>query len=220
MIDALPLDPERVARAYTRRSRIYAKTVARWERGHHETALAVADVRPGERVLEVAVGPGLSLADLARAAGPDTPVTGVDLSPGMLRVARASLAAAGIANAELHLAEATNLPFVDASFDVLYNAYMLDLVPDGRIPAVLAEFHRVLAPGGRLILLNMSKADTTSTTLIERVYRRLPRSFVLNVMGACRPVIAAGYVTAAGFSQAQRTYLSTGMPSEIVVARR
>ncbi len=220
MIDALHLDPRRIAHAYTRRSRIYARTVARWERPHHRAALAAANVQSGERVLEVAVGPGLSLVDLARAAGPDTPATGVDLSPGMLDVARSNLAAAGITNADLRLADATDLPFADASFDVLYNGYMLDLIPTETLPTVLAEFHRVLTPGGRVILLNMSKPDATTTTLIERLYRHLPTPLVLNVLGACRPVLVTDHAVAAGFTRVQRTYLPTGMPSEIVVGYR
>ena len=220
MIDALHLDPGRVARAYSRRSRVYARTVARWERPHHETALATAAVQPGERVLEVAVGPGLSLVDLARAAGPDTPVTGIDLSPGMLDVARSTLATAGITHANLRVADATALPFDDGSFDVLYNAYMLDLIPTDLIPAVLAEFRRVLAPGGRMVLLNMSKPDGTRRTVRERAYRYLPRSVVLYLMGGCRPVLVAGHTSAAGFVDVERTYLAGGMPSEVVTATR
>ncbi len=220
MIDALHLAPERVARAYSRRSRIYARTVARWERPHHEVALRAARVQPGERVLEVAVGPGLSLVDLARAAGPEAPVSGVDLSPGMLDLARNRLTAAGLTDAHLQLADAGHLPFPDAGFDVLYNAYLLDLIPDHDIPAVLAEFHRVLAPGGRIVLLNMSKPDTTTRTIRERAYHRLPSSVVLYLLGGCRPVLVADLTTAAGFVDVERTYLSHGMPSEIVTARR
>jgi ubiquinone/menaquinone biosynthesis C-methylase UbiE len=220
MIDALHVDPARLARAYSRRSRLYARTVAKWERRQHEAALDLAAVRTGERVLEVAVGPGLTLVDLARAAGPGTPVTGVDLSPGMLDVARDNLRTAGIKDVDLRLADAADLPFPDGGFDVLYNAYMLDLVPTERIPTILAEFHRVLAPHGRLVLLNMSKPDATSTTLRERLYRHLPEPLVLNVLGGCRPVVTAGLVSAAGFTDVERTYLPHGMASEVVTARR
>ena len=220
MIDALHLDPARIAAAYSRRSRAYARTVARWERPHHQAALTQAHVQPGQRVLEVAPGPGLSLVDLARAAGPDTPVTAVDLSTGMLQVARQNLAAAGITNADLRTGDAAHLPFADSSFDVLYNAYMLDLVPTDRIPAILDEFHRVLTPGGQLVLLNMSKPDATVTTWRERLYRRLPTPAVLYLMGGCRPVIADHLVATAGFHRVHRTFLPGRMPSEIVTARR
>ena len=220
MIDALHIEPDRMAHAYTRRSRIYARTVARWERPHHQAALAAAAVQPGDRVLEVAVGPGLSLVELARAAGPDTPVIGVDLSPGMLQTARQALTRAGVINADLRLADATKLPFADNSFDVLYNAYMLDLIPNASMPTILAEFHRVLAPGGRIVLLNMSKPDAATTTLRERLYRRLPTWVVLYVLGGCRPVMVADQVAAAGFSDVERIYLAAGMPSEVVIAHR
>jgi len=144
VIDANAYPTESVPRAYTRRSRIYAMTVAKMERHAHDLAIDAAQIQPGERVLEVAVGPGITLVELALRAGPTGRVAGVDLSDGMLALARRATSRAGLSDVELTRAEAAHLPFEDGTFDVVYNAYMLDLVPFDHMLNVLNEFARVL----------------------------------------------------------------------------
>lgn len=220
MIPVNTYSPATLQRAYDRRRWVYSKTIAVVELPYHQRALALAAVQPGERVLEVAVGPGLTLLELARRVGPRTPVHGVDLSAGMLEMTRGRLAKAGVAAPDLRQADARQLPFADGQFDVVYNAYMLDLIPEADMGAILAEFRRVLKPGGRLVLLNMSKADATVVDARERWYRRLPRVLTLYVLGGCRPVWVAPAVQAAGFAQVAREYLGGRAPSEIVTAVR
>lgn len=218
-IDARRYTAQEVARAYDRRGRIYSRTIAPLEHAEHLLAIEAADVRSGERILEVAIGPGLTLAELARCVGPDAPVFGVDISRGMLRLAGEHLRAAAVANAVLIAADARNLPFKDASFDLLYNGYMLDLIPFDDMGQLLEEFERVLVPGGRMVLLNMSK-DRGSTTLRQRLYEVLPAQLVLYLMGGCRPVMMEGRVREAGFEDVSRAFLPGRFPSEIVLARK
>jgi demethylmenaquinone methyltransferase/2-methoxy-6-polyprenyl-1,4-benzoquinol methylase len=219
VIDAKSYPSEVVRRAYSRRSRIYAKTVAKMERHAHELAIDAARIQPGERVLEVAVGPGITLVKLAHRAGPTGRVAGVDLSDGMLALARRAANAAGLTSVELTQAEAAHLPYEDNSFDVLYNAYMLDLIPFDQMADVLTEFARVLAPGGRLVLLNMSKPDEQTTTK-ERLYQAMPRWTALYLMGACRPVLTERWVRETGFTNVTRQFLPGTMASEIVLANK
>ncbi len=96
---------------------------------------------------------------------------------------------------------------------------MLDLIPLADLPVVIDEFKRVLKPGGRLVLLNMSKPGE-SITLKEKLYARLPAWFVLYFFGMCRPVLMEGYVQAAGFERVSRTYLPGVVASEIISARK
>lgn len=220
MIDAKAYPTEVLRRAYTRRSGIYAKTIAKMERHAHDLAIESAQIQAGERVLEVAVGPGITLVELARRAGVAGRTAGVDLSDGMLALARRATTAAGLVGVELAQADAAELPYDDNSFDLLYNAYMLDLVPFDQMGAVLAEFARVLAPGGRLVLLNMSKPDGEVTTGKERLYQGMPGWATLYLMGACRPVLAQPYVAAAGFTGVTRTFLPGALASELVLARK
>jgi ubiquinone/menaquinone biosynthesis C-methylase UbiE len=103
--------------------------------------------RAAGEVLEVAVGTGLNLPFYP----PGIRLTGVDLSSGMLAVARERAAALG-SDVVLREADAQALPFPEASFDTVVCTLSLCAVPDERL--VVGEMRRVLRPGGRLLLLD------------------------------------------------------------------
>lgn len=99
------------------------------------------------RVLEIAIGTGRNLPHYP----PDVTVTGVELSPAMLDIARQRATDLGCA-VDLHEGDAERLPFGDASFDTVVCALSLCSIPD---PArAISEMKRVLLPGGRLLLLD------------------------------------------------------------------
>lgn len=108
----------------------------------------IADIRPGERVLDVACGTGVVARLAAQRVGANGTVAGLDLNPGMLAVAR-SATPSGM-TIQWHEASAEKMPLPDASFDIVLCQMGLQFVPDKS--AVLREMHRILAPGGRLIL--------------------------------------------------------------------
>jgi demethylmenaquinone methyltransferase/2-methoxy-6-polyprenyl-1,4-benzoquinol methylase len=112
------------------------------------------------------------------------------------------------------------LPFPDNTFDVLFNSYMFDLLPLRDMPVVLGEFRRVLKPGGRLVLVNMSKEHGDKRTWWERLYRALPRRWAAYLLGGCRPVLLESFVRGAGFYRVEREFIRGLLPSEIVVARK
>jgi SAM-dependent methyltransferase len=109
----------------------------------------LADIRPGDRVLDVACGTGLVARLAAQRAGPTGRVTGLDPNPGMLDVA-ASLPASG-APLSWQQGRAEELPHPDGSFDVVYCQLGLQFFTDR--PAGLRQMARVLASGGRLALM-------------------------------------------------------------------
>jgi arsenite methyltransferase len=109
-------------------------------------------LRPGERVLDVGSGPGLLAEEMAAAVGAGGRVQGVDISASMLAIAGRRQGEPGAAPIALAEAEATALPFADRSFDVVVSTQVYEYVAD--IPAALAEARRVLAPGGRLLILD------------------------------------------------------------------
>jgi len=217
MIEVRQFSPEAIKKAYDARSWIYSKTVARREHKNHLQAIDLANIQPGEKVLEVAVGPGLTFLELAKNVGKETRIYGIDLSLSMLQLTQEKMRQEGYFEFVLREADSRNLPFEDNSFDVLYNGYMLDLIPLAELPVVIDEFKRVLKPGGRLILLNMSKANE-KTTIQEELYARLPGWVVLYFFGMCRPVLVERLVHESGMEEVSRTFLPGKIASEIVKA--
>jgi ubiquinone/menaquinone biosynthesis C-methylase UbiE len=86
--------------------------------------------------------------------GTEGTVTGIDMTPEMLEKARAGAAELGLENVTFVEGEAEQLPFGDESFDVVISNGVIDLVPDK--DAVFAEIHRVLAPGGRMQIADVT----------------------------------------------------------------
>ncbi len=179
-------------------------------------ALELAAVRDGEAILEVAVGTGLAFIELVR-QNPTGTTTGLDLTPAMLARAESRMSAAKLpGNYALSVGDATALPFADASFDLLLNNYMFDLLAERDFATVLAEFRRVLRPGGRLVLVNMAQGEAWQHRLYDGLYQLSPR-----LMGGCRGVAMAEHVRAAGFSEVSRELtVQVGFPSEVIVATR
>ena len=119
----------------------------------------------GERVLDLGSGAGTDSLVAAQMVGDQGHVTGIDMTPEMLAKARSAATAMGVSNVEFVEGEAERLPFPDASFDAVVSNGVIDLIPDK--DAVFAELHRVLAPGGR-----MQIADVTIQNPVSEEGRR------------------------------------------------
>jgi len=113
----------------------------------------------GDRVLDVACGPGNFAREFAKAAGADGLVVGIDASPTMLARGVEEAAAAGASNLALVRGDATALPFADGSFDCCCCFAALHLFADPF--AGLDEMRRVLAPGGRIALMTSIRRPVT-----------------------------------------------------------
>jgi SAM-dependent methyltransferase len=115
---------------------------------------SLGELAPGERVLDVGCGAGTDSLVAAQMVGEQGRVVGIDMTPEMLAKARASAEELGLRHVEFVSGEAERLPLADASFDVVISNGVIDLVPDK--DAVFSEINRVLAPGGRVQLADVT----------------------------------------------------------------
>jgi demethylmenaquinone methyltransferase/2-methoxy-6-polyprenyl-1,4-benzoquinol methylase len=142
-----------IARVYDPMNRIL--TFGQWGRWQRAFA-AMAPVGPGMRLLDVGCGTGDLTLILARRAGPEGRVVGLDLTPEMLEVAREKVRRAGLdERIELVEANALAMPFADATFDGVTAGFSLRNMAD--LDGALREIYRVLKPGGFFLSLDVSK---------------------------------------------------------------
>lgn len=176
----------------------------------------MANIQPHDKVLEVAVGIGHSFVEIIKRVERNNTVYGIDLTPAMLEKTKKLIAKRGYSNFDLEEADARHLPFPDGTFDVLYNSFMLDLIPIADFPVVLKEFQRVLKGDGRLVLVNLTGRDNTPA-IVDALYNKL-YNWNPYLWGGCRPVFMQSFVGAAGFRNVKREVPQTSYPAEIVTA--
>jgi len=109
---------------------------------------------PGERVLDLGCGAGTDSLVAAQMVGPEGSVTGIDMTPEMLAKARRASTEMQATNVEFVEGEIELLPFANESVDVVISNGVIDLLPDK--DTVFAEIHRVLRPGGRIQLADVT----------------------------------------------------------------
>lgn len=157
---------------------------------HHRWRARAADlarVGPGSRVLDVATGTGDLAIELARRVSPEGEVLGSDFSERMLSLARAKIAAAGVQGVtpRFEWADALRLPYEDDSFDAATVGFGARNFSD--LPRGLAEMARVVRPGGRVVVLEM----TTPTRPPLSIFYRLWFDRLVPVLGRLVGFLAA-----------------------------
>jgi phosphatidylethanolamine/phosphatidyl-N-methylethanolamine N-methyltransferase len=154
---------EAVKAAYRRYASVYDALFGPVLQPGRKAVLEALECRPGDRVLEVGVGTGLSLPLYP----PFVRVTGVDLSREMLEKARTRVQRRALSNVEgLHEMDAQAMDFPDGSFDKIVAMYVVSVVQE---PArLLAELHRVCKPNGEIFLVNHVRSSNPILGAVER----------------------------------------------------
>ena len=207
------------ARDYDRVDRLLALGTGAWYRGQ---ALLRAGLAPGMRVLDVAVGTWLVAKEAVRIVGDAGSVVGIDPSAGMM-------AASGPGGLVLVRGRAEALPFAAGAFDFLSLGFALRHVDD--LESVLREFRRVLRPGGRLLVLEITPPESGLGTALLKGYlrgavpwlarlvtrdpgaRRFYRYHWDTIEACAPPARVLATLAAAGFAQVER-FVQLGIFSE------
>jgi arsenite methyltransferase len=155
--------------------------------------IAVADLHPGEMVLDLGSGGGIDVLMSARRVGPTGKAYGVDFTAEMLALARRNATEAGATNVEFLDGNIEAVPLPDASVDVVISNCVINLSTDK--PAVFAEMHRLLRPGGRVGVSDVVTEDHLTDT--ERAERG---SYVGCIAGALSVTEYRAGLKAAGFA--------------------
>jgi ubiquinone/menaquinone biosynthesis C-methylase UbiE len=212
-IAAAKLNKPEVIQVYSRTAPVYDIWGILTESKARKRALELARIRDGESVLEVAVGTGLTFQKILK-ANPHGQNIGIDLTPAILAKAQRRAAQSGLTNYSLSRGDAYDLQYSDQQFDVLVNNYMFDLLREEDFITVLTEFKRVLKPGGRLVLINMTKGARFYQRFWEAVYHLNPKW-----LGGCRGVLLSAALETTGFDHIHRETVSQlAFPSEIIIA--
>lgn len=177
---------------------------------------AVAELHPGERVLDLGSGGGIDVLLSARRVGPSGRAYGVDMTDEMLALAKANAAKAGVTNVEFLKGDIESVPLPAHSVDVVISNCVINLSTDK--PAVFAEAFRLLAPGGRVGVSDVVAED--HLTPRQRAERG---DYVSCVAGALSFTEYRDGLLAAGFRDVEITAthgVADGLHSAIVRAHK
>jgi len=214
----VPATQDDIKKSYGALSKFYGLLEGRFEKEPREKGLELLAIKEGEAVLEVGVGTGFSLREIARSVGTGGKAHGIDTTPEMLRLTEKRLGKAALLDrVALHEGDARAMPLGDNMFDAVYMSAALELFDTPDIPRVLGEIKRVLKPGGRLGVVSLAKEGRESFWFL-RLYEWLHRKFPK--YASCRPIYVEKTIKQAGFDivKSQEFMIMKLVPVKLVLA--
>lgn len=191
----VPRSKEQAQVSYDRLSKLY-DLLAGSEHPYIDRGLKLLDLAPGESVLEIGCGTGHALLQMAQLVGETGLVCGLDISTGMLSVARCKLQDNGVSRGVLLVcADAVRPPIAPITFNAVFMSFTLELFDNPQIPLVIAACRRLLNASGRLCVVSLDK--TPDPGLPERLYEWTHSQ--LPALLDCRPIYTQEALQAAGF---------------------
>lgn len=154
--ESAPKTSGRTIRYWTRFYDVFSWLVSlgRWP-AIRSTTVELAQLAPGEKVLDVGCGTGSLAIDGKGKAGPDGEVHGIDAAPEMIEVARQKAVKKGV-DVGFQVGLIEDIPFPDGQFDLVLNSFVLHHLPQDLKRKGFAEIHRVLKPGGRFLIADLA----------------------------------------------------------------
>ena len=214
----VPRTKEEAKQTYDRLSKFYDYTLGLLGRKYSKMALERLSVVEGETVLEIGFGTGHCLKRIAKLVGSTGKAYGIDISPEMIEKTKKRLEKEGLANrAELCCGDATCLPFDERTFDAVFMSFTLEVFDTPEIPGMLDQIKKLLKPGGRLGVIDMSKENGESVFLkaYEWLHNKCPK-----YVGS-RPIYAEQCLINAGYRIKSKEKIKIyRLPAEIIVATK
>jgi len=165
---------------------------------------AIADLQPGEVVLDLGSGGGIDCFLAARRVGPKGRIIGLDMTPEMVTLARRNAREMGLSNVEFRYGEMEEMPVADESVDVIISNCVINLSPDK--DQVFSEAHRVLRNGGRLAV-----SDIVTQGPLPEAVRSSLEAWAGCIAGALDEPVYLEKIRQAGFADVQVTARSTAV---------
>lgn len=152
-----------IKKIYDGYSNVYDVLFKRFFYPRIKHAITYMDIRPGERILDVGVGTGLSFSVFPK----HCTVVGIDLSTEMLRKAKEKIEKNGLHNINVLSMDAMSIGFRDDSFDKVFISHVVSVVPDPYM--VMSEVKRVCRKGGQVVIINHFKSRNKLVETVEKI---------------------------------------------------
>jgi len=208
---------EEIKAFYNKIAKVYDLLAEHSEETMRERGISVLDPQPGEHLLEIGCGTGHTMVSLAWDVGPTGKVQGLDIAENMVALAQQRIEREHLTDrARAICGDAESLPFAPETMDGIIMIFTLELFDISDIPVVLSECKRVLRPGGRLVVVGISKEGRQG--LLVKAFEWTHRHFP-NLMD-CRPIFVRRALEDAGFAIEDALVDHMWVPVEIVRGKK
>ena len=157
------MELESIKKIYAGYSNIYDALFKRFFYPRIKHAITYMDIKPGDRVLDVGVGTGLSLSEFPH----NCKVVGIDLSTAMLRKAKDKIGSQRLNHIKVMSMDAMRMSFKDDSFDKVFISHVVTVVPDPY--RLMSEVRRVCKKGGQVVIVNHFKSSNKVVEIVEKL---------------------------------------------------